>query len=105
VEFGAKVTISLVNGFAFIDRIDWENFNEGTVLKYQIEAYRERFRVYPAEVLADKIYRTRENREYCKQRGIRLSGPPLGRPSIDEEERLRQKVQERKDISLMKRSG
>ena len=100
VEFGAKVTISLVNGFAFIDRIDWENFNEGTVLKYQIEAYRERFRVYPAEVLADKIYRTRENREYCKQRGIRLSGPPLGRPSIDEEERLRQKVQERKDISV-----
>ena len=27
-----------------------------------------------------KIYRTRENRRYCESRGIRLSGPPLGRP-------------------------
>ncbi|MCH7908999.1 MAG: transposase, partial [Candidatus Hydrogenedentes bacterium] len=26
------------------------------------------------------IYRTRENRNYCKERRIRLSGPPLGRP-------------------------
>lgn len=25
-------------------------------------------------------YRTRENRAWCKERGIRLSGPPLGRP-------------------------
>ena len=29
---------------------------------------------------ADKIYRNRANRQYCKERGIRLSGPPLGRP-------------------------
>ncbi len=26
----------------------------------------------------DKIYRTRANRAYCKERGIRMSGPPLG---------------------------
>jgi hypothetical protein len=31
-------------------------------------------------VLADKIYRNRENINYCKVRGIRLSGPALGRP-------------------------
>jgi len=41
---------------------------------------RRRFGCYPAPVHADKIYRTRANRAYCKQRGIRLSGPPLGRP-------------------------
>ena len=29
---------------------------------------------------ADKIYRTLDNRRFCKTKGIRLSGPPLGRP-------------------------
>ncbi len=29
----------------------------------------------------DKIYRTRENRAWCKERGIRISGHPLGRPA------------------------
>ena len=28
----------------------------------------------------DKIYRHRENRAWCQERGIRISGPPLGRP-------------------------
>ncbi|MEO1432077.1 MAG: transposase, partial [Cyanobacteria bacterium J06633_8] len=28
----------------------------------------------------DKIYRTQKNRAWCKERGIRISGPPLGRP-------------------------
>ena len=46
----------------------------------QIEAYRRRFGHHPASVHADQIYRTRENRCYCHSKGIRLSGPPLGRP-------------------------
>ena len=29
--------------------------------------------------MADQIYRTRENRSFCKENGIRLSGPKLGR--------------------------
>ena len=36
--------------------------------------------VYPESVHVDKIYRTRSNRGFCKERGIRISGPPLGRP-------------------------
>lgn len=35
---------------------------------------------YSDRELADQIYRTRENRAYCKGHGIRLSGPRLGRP-------------------------
>lgn len=46
-----------------------------------IERFRERTGYYPERVLADQIYRTRENRCYCKEHGIRLSGPKLGRPS------------------------
>ncbi len=38
---------------------------------------------YPERALADKIYRTRGNLAFCKQHGIRLSGPTLGRPRKD----------------------
>jgi hypothetical protein len=79
-EFGAKLSVSVIDGLVFLDRLDWENFNESTCLIDQIEEYKARFGTYPASVHADKIYRTRENRAYCKTRGIRLSGPPLGRP-------------------------
>jgi transposase, IS5 family len=78
-EFGAKLSVSVIHGFVFLDRLDWENFNESTRLIEQVEDYKNRFGFYPASVHADQIYRTRENRAYCKKRGIRLSGPPLGR--------------------------
>ena len=80
VEFGAKISVSLINGFGYVDRINWESYNESGDLTMQIEKYFRRFGCYPVAVLADKIYRTCENRNYCKERGIRLSGPPLGRP-------------------------
>ena len=89
VEFGAKVSISLVNGFSFVEKIGWDAYNESCDLIGQIERYHKRFGFYPASVHVDKIYRTRENRRYCKAKGIRLSGPPLGRP-IDETELLKE---------------
>lgn len=79
-EFGAKISISLVDGVSFVDKISWDNFNEGGDLIAQIESYRQRFGCYPESVHADKIYRTRENRRYCQKHDIRLSGPRLGRP-------------------------
>ena len=45
-----------------------------------------------SRVLADKIYRNRENLRCCKERGIRLSGPALGRPNEE-----RNKVQDYQD--------
>jgi hypothetical protein len=79
-EFGAKVSLSVVNGFSFVDRLSWNNYNEGTDLIEQIERYHRRFGFYPESVHVDKIYRTHANRAFCKTQGIRLSGPPLGRP-------------------------
>ena len=79
-EFGAKVSISLVDGISFVDHISWDNYNESGDLIAQIESYRKRYGCYPESVHADKIYRNRENRRYCKQHQIRLSGPRLGRP-------------------------
>ncbi len=80
VEFGAKVSASVVDGFIFADRISWNNFNEGGDLPMQIEEYRRRCGFHPESVHADKIYITKDNRNYCKDRGIRISGVPLGRP-------------------------
>lgn len=83
VEFGAKISISLIAGFVYVDRISWEAYNESVDLKEQIENYRRRFGYYPKSVHADRIYRTRSNRNYCKDHGILLSGPALGRPKKD----------------------
>ena len=60
--------------------MSWDNFNESGDLKAQIEAYYAFTGYYPESVHADRIYRNRENRAWCKERGIRISGPPLGRP-------------------------
>jgi IS5 family transposase len=86
VEFGAKVSASVVDGFVFVDRISWDNFNESTNLIDQIEAYKNRFGHFPESVHADKIYRNRDNLRYCKKYKIRLSGPRLGRPPKQTEE-------------------
>ncbi|MFH1614064.1 MAG: IS5 family transposase [Planctomycetota bacterium] len=80
VEFGAKVSISLVDGFSFVEKIGWDAYNESCDLIEQIEAYHDRFGFYPESVHVDKIYRTQDNRRFCKKHDIRLSGPPLGRP-------------------------
>lgn len=84
VEFGAKLSISVVDGFAFMERISFDNFNEGITLQESVERYKERYGYYPEAVLADQIYRNRDNIQYCKSKGIRLSGPKLGRPKADE---------------------
>jgi hypothetical protein len=60
--------------------MSWDAYNECADLVGQVESYRKLNGCYPESVHADQIYRTRANRAWCKQRGIRLSGPPLGRP-------------------------
>lgn len=81
VEFGSKIQLALVDGFCYIDKLDWNNFNESLCLKHSVEEYKRRYGFYPKEVHADKIYCTRENRKYLKELDIILIGKPLGRPS------------------------
>ncbi len=61
VEFGAKLAISVVDGFAYLEKLSWDNFNEGMPLTQAVERYRLRHGFYPESVHVDKIYRTREN--------------------------------------------
>jgi len=89
VEFGSKIQLSLVKGYAFLDHLGWEAFNEGILLMDSVEQYKRRNGFWPQEVLADKIYCNRENRRRLKELGIRLKAKPLGRPSAVNTERLR----------------
>jgi len=68
-----------VDGFILLDRFSWDAYNETSDLSEQAEKFRQRFGHYPASIHADKIYQTRVNRAWCKERGIPLSGKPLAR--------------------------
>jgi transposase, IS5 family len=97
-EFGAKVAVSMVDGYIFIDELSWDSFNESVNLKQSVEDYKKRYGYYPEAVLADQIYRNRDNRRFCKTHGIRLSGPPLGRPALEaERENRKLELQDMKD--------
>lgn len=78
-EFGAKIAVSVVNGYTYIDHLSYDNFNEAMTLQDVIELYKKRFGMLPKVILADTIYRNQDNRAMCKDLKIRLSGLPLGR--------------------------
>jgi IS5 family transposase len=89
VEFGAKIHVSLMKGYAFLDELSWEAFNEGSYLMASVEKYKNRFGCYPGYVLADKIYCNRPNRAKLKELGIKLRAKPLGRPKAVDVEHIR----------------
>ena len=83
-EFGSKLLISVVDGYSRIEKLAWDNYNEGNEFIDSVKAYKKRYGYYPESVHVDKIFLTKENRKYCKENGIRITGPPLGRRSSDE---------------------
>ena len=81
-EFGAKYDVSIdENGYGRLEKISFDPYNESSVFQDAVERYKSRTGHYPKRVLVDQIYRTRDNRSYCKDHGITMSGPKLGRPS------------------------
>ncbi len=75
--------MSDVDGYLRVEDLRWDAYNESTTLKNSAEQYRDASGHYPGRILADAIFRTRENLRYCKERGIRLNGPKLGKPNAD----------------------
>lgn len=101
VEFGSKIGVCVHNGLTYLDQLSWESYNETGDLKTSAENYKKRNGCYPEKINADQIYITRENRNWCKTNGIQLNGKPLGRPTEQTKERikeLRQAVSERNCI-------
>ena len=80
VEFGAKISVSVRNGFAFLRRISWDPYNEAEDLIPQAKKYKQEYVCYPERICADRIYINTKNRNFCTRNDIRLSGKRLGRP-------------------------
>jgi hypothetical protein len=98
VEFGSKIGVCIHNGLTHLDNLSWDSYNETEDLKTSANNYKKRNGHFPAKINADQIYITRENRTWCKENNIQLNGKPLGRPTEQTKERikeLRQAVGER----------
>lgn len=80
VEFGAKIGVSIISGFSFIDHHSWDAYNEASDLTIHIEKYKNRFGCKPERFFGDKIYLNRENRKILKEKEIQIMGRALGRP-------------------------
>jgi IS5 family transposase len=99
IEFGSKLGVSLDHGFARIDTFSWDVYNEGGDLVKQVEAYRKLHGYYPELVQVDKIYATRENRQWLKSKNIRITATPLGRPTQKIKETAYQKRKKKKEAA------
>jgi hypothetical protein len=98
-EFGAKLGVSLDDGFARINTLSWDAYHEAGDLINQVEAYKELHGHYPELVQVDKIYATRENRMWLKERGIRITAPPLGRKPVKAKQSNNQKRKKRQEAA------
>ncbi len=96
-EFGPKLHISLVDGYARIERLSFEPFNEAEDFWKAVYRYRDRYGCWPERILADRIYRNCRTLAFCKEHGIRLSGPALGKPPKDPNLSRQAKKQEYQD--------
>lgn len=81
IEFGSKLGVSLDNGLARITTLSWDAYNESSDLIIQVEQYKTLHGYYPELVQVDKLYATRANRAWLKERAIRITATPLGRKS------------------------
>ena len=100
VEFGCKILTSVIDGFSFVEHMSFDNFNEGIYLIEAVNTYKERFGYYPEAVMADTIFRNRENNRWLKKRNIRISGPRLGRPPKDKEKQAARRKEIKKDSGI-----
>ena len=98
VEFGAKYDVSVdERGHARLEQIDFEPYNECTILQDVVERYKERTGHYPKRVLVDLVYRTKENRAFCEERGIEMQKRKPGRKPKDAKERRKLEKKERRN--------
>jgi IS5 family transposase len=53
-----------------MEKLQWDNCNEAVTLQESVEDDYKRYGSYPEAVLADQIYRYRDNLRYCKEKGV-----------------------------------
>jgi IS5 family transposase len=82
VEFGSKLDISLQDGYAFIETLSWDAFNESGDVQSAAENYKTRYGYYPANIIADAIYHTRDNKKWCTENKIKMIGKALSKTAL-----------------------
>lgn len=82
VEFGPKATVSLVDGYLFLDKFSNDAYNEGAVLSESLKLHEERFGKKPETVITDKIYGSKTNRQMLGEEKIKAALVPLGRKNL-----------------------
>jgi len=98
VEFGAKLSTSMEKGYVYLDKISWDNYNEGfyEVVECHLDKFSERHQgKLPDMFVGDKIYGNQKAREKLKEKGVEFVGTPLGRKPKDKE-KLEEREKNRK---------
>jgi len=101
VEFGAKIGLTLADGFAKVQTLSWDAYNEHADLIPHVEAYKKLYGYYPELVQVDKIYGSNKNRKYCKEKQIRMTVVPKGKPkelSKYEKRKSKKEFNERNEV-------
>ena len=101
VEFGPKATVSLVDGYLFLDKFSPDAYNEGAVLSESLKLHEQRFGKKPEIVITDKIYGSKTNREMLGEEKIKAALVPLGRKNFASkqiEKWVKQKQRKRSQI-------
>ncbi len=105
-EFGMKINASVSEGMTRMDFGSFDAFHEGLGLKEQLEGYKRVYGYYPALVLADKVYWTRENRIWLKERNIAHGGVPMGkRPNRSKYEKYKERAKNNKRSEIEGKFG
>ena len=81
VEFGAKLNKLQIDGINFIQKISFDNFNEGTQFKNTIYKAQGLTKTKVRIVGADAIYATNKNRVFASSNKIQTDFKPKGKPS------------------------
>lgn len=79
VEFGSKIGIVHIDGFAKVGTLSWDAYNENADLIPHAKAYKELYGYYPELIQVDKIYGSNKNRKWCSKNGIRMTVAKKGR--------------------------
>jgi len=73
VEFGTKIGLAHAHGFVKAETLSWDAYNESADLVPHAESYKVLYGHYPELIQVDKIYGTNVNRNWCRERNIRMT--------------------------------
>jgi len=82
VEFGSKNGISLQYGYALLEKLSWDAYNECNDLQPAADNYKRMHGYYPECIVADSIYHTKANKKFCEDHHIQLVGKRLSKRAL-----------------------